>query len=136
MSPSLIFVASYQLISIPCGGSGDKNVAFERTLLSGCYGMSAILLSCCYSVAWQLMTYLQHPAKLLAGLNSSDFQWWIQQTHWYSSKIAGLSAGRHGVHSSIPGPGPKPGRVGVRFLYKLAQPPKTFISYSLLSVAR
>ena len=31
---------------------------------------------------------------------------------------------------------PRPGRVGVRFLYKLGQPPKTFISYSLLSVAQ
>ena len=30
---------------------------------------------------------------------------------------------------------PRPGRVGVRFLSKLGQPPKTFISYSLLSVA-
>ena len=30
----------------------------------------------------------------------------------------------------------RPGRVGVRFLYKLGQPPKTFISYSLLSVAQ
>ena len=29
----------------------------------------------------------------------------------------------------------RPGRVGVRFLYKLGQPPKTFISYSLLSLA-
>ena len=28
------------------------------------------------------------------------------------------------------------GRVGVRFLYKLGQPPKTFISYPLLSVAQ
>ena len=43
----------------------------------------------------------------------------------------GLSAGRHGVQSSI-----QAGRVGVRFLYKLGQPPKTFISYSLLSVAQ
>ena len=31
---------------------------------------------------------------------------------------------------------PRPGRVGVRFLYKLGQPTKTFISYSLLSVAQ
>ena len=31
---------------------------------------------------------------------------------------------------------PRPRRVGVRFLYKLGQPPKTFISYSLLSVAQ
>ena len=31
---------------------------------------------------------------------------------------------------------PRPGRVGVRFLYKLGQPAKTFISYSLLSVAQ
>ena len=31
---------------------------------------------------------------------------------------------------------PRPGRVGVQFLYKLGQPPKTFISYSLLSVAQ
>ena len=31
---------------------------------------------------------------------------------------------------------PRPGQVGVRFLYKLGQPPKTFISYSLLSVAQ
>ena len=33
---------------------------------------------------------------------------------------------------------PRPGRVGVRFLflYKLGQPLKTFISYSLLSVAQ
>ena len=31
---------------------------------------------------------------------------------------------------------PRPGRVGVRFLYKLGQPPKTFISYSLMSVAQ
>ena len=30
---------------------------------------------------------------------------------------------------------PRPGRVGVRFLNKLGQPPKPFISYSLLSVA-
>ena len=30
----------------------------------------------------------------------------------------------------------RPGRVGVRYLYKLGQPPKTFISYSLLSVAQ
>ena len=28
------------------------------------------------------------------------------------------------------------GRVGVRFLYELGQPPKTFISYSLLYVNR
>ena len=34
-----------------------------------------------------------------------------------------------------PGFNPRPGRVGVQFLYKLGQPPKTFISYSLLSVA-
>ena len=31
---------------------------------------------------------------------------------------------------------PRLGRVGFRFLYKLGQPPKTFISYSLLSVAQ
>ena len=31
---------------------------------------------------------------------------------------------------------PRPGRVGVRFLYKLGQPPKIFISYSLLYVAQ
>ena len=31
---------------------------------------------------------------------------------------------------------PRPGRVGVRFLYKLGQPPKTLISCSLLSVAQ
>ena len=30
---------------------------------------------------------------------------------------------------------PRLGRVGVQFLYKMGQPPKTFISYSLLSVA-
>ena len=31
---------------------------------------------------------------------------------------------------------PRPGRVGVRFLYEMGQPPKTFISYSLLSAAQ
>ena len=47
----------------------------------------------------------------------------LNQTQWHSGKIAGSR-----VQTQA-------GRVGVRFLYKLGQPPKTFISYSLLSVA-
>ena len=50
------------------------------------------------------------------------------KTQWYSGNIVGLSAGRHG------GPefNPRPTRVGVRFLYKLGQPQKTFTSYSFV----
>ena len=74
----------------------------------------------------RLITTCLHPnyKKIRAQFN--------KQTQWHSGKIADLSAGRHGVQSSIPGRG-EWGSIPL-ILYKLGQPLKTFISHSLLSV--